>query len=58
MHPLYFFLFANFHHFYRPQHVASYSANKKWLRQLDKNDLLYGNSFPSVNCELPYEAMS
>jgi endonuclease I len=51
MHPLYFFLFANFKHFYCPQKVASYSANKKWLYQFDKNDLLYGDSTPSVNCE-------
>lgn len=51
MHPLYFFLFANLQHFYCPQQVASYSANKKWLHQFDKNDLLYGNSIPSVNCE-------
>ena len=51
MHPLYFFLFANFQYLCRPQKVASYSANKKWLHQFDKNNLLYGNSFPSVNCE-------
>ena len=34
-----------------PIHVASYKANKKWLKQHDQHFLIYGNNLPDVNCE-------